>query len=120
MQSTREFSGDNGNYKIRYDFDCNSQCVVYLVRCKICNARYVGQTNKKFRLRWNNYRQNQRWAASGLDHKQPFFHAHWLGENHNGLEADAEVTIIDRTEPSDPTKRERFWINKLGTSLNVD
>ena len=76
--------------------------------------------NKKFRLRWNNYRQNQRWAASGLDHKQPFFHAHWLDENHNGLEADAEVTIIDRTEPSDPTKRERFWINKLGTSLNVD
>ena len=120
MQSTREFSGDNGNYKIRYDFDCNSQCVVYLIRCKICNARYVGQTNKKFRLRWNNYRQNQRWAASGLDHKQPFFHAHWLDENHNGLEADAEVTIIDRTEPSDPTKRERFWINKLGTSLNVD
>ena len=117
MQSTREFSGDNGNYKIRYDFDCNSQCVVYLIRCKICNARYVGQTNKKFRLRWNNYRQNQRWAASGLDHKQPFFHAHWLNENHNGLEADAEVTIIDRTEPSDPTKGKGSGLINLGLLL---
>ena len=56
----------------------------------------------------------------GLTTNSLFFHAHWLDENHNGLEADAEVTIIDRTEPSDPTKRERFWINKLGTSLNVD
>ena len=57
---------------------------------------------------------------AGLDHKQPFFHAHWLDQGHNGLEADAEITIIDRTEPSDPTKRERFWINKVEASLNVD
>ena len=68
--------------------------MVYLIRCKICNDRYVGETNKKFRLRWNNYRQNQRFSASGLDHKQPFFHPRWLDENHNGLEADAEVTPL--------------------------
>ena len=120
IQNTNQFSSDNGSFQIRYDFDCNSKCVVYFIKCEVCSASYVGQTNKKFRLRLNNYRQNQRWAAAGLDHKQPYFHAHWLSEGHNGFEADAKVTIIDRTEPSDPTKKERFWINKLGATLNVD
>ena len=120
IQNTNQFSSDNGSFQIRYDFDCNSKCVVYFIKCEVCSASYVGQTNKKFRLRWNNYRQNQRWAAAGLDHKHSYFHAHWLSEGHNGFEADAKVTIIDRTEPSDPTKKERFWINKLGATLNVD
>ena len=34
------------------------------------------------------------------------------------------ITIIDKTDASDPTKRELFWINKLKTlassGLNVD
>ena len=72
MQHTSECSGDNDNHKICYDFDCNSKCLVYLIRCKVCNARYVGKNIKKFELQCNNCRQNQWWAAAGQDHKQPF------------------------------------------------
>ena len=41
-----------------------------------------------------------------------------------GLLSDAEITLIDKTDGADPTRRERYWIHKLMTrhpnGLNVD
>ena len=38
-----------------------------------------------------------------------------MGESYQGLEKDVEIMLIDKTDPSDPTKREDFWIRTLGT-----
>ena len=46
---------------------------------------------------------------------QKHLHEHFIGENHQGLEKDVEITLIDKTDPSDPTKREDFLIHTLGT-----
>ena len=31
-------------YKINHNFDCDENCLVYLLTCKHCGIRYVGQT----------------------------------------------------------------------------
>ena len=112
------------NYKINHKFDCDSKCVIYLLSCRVCNLQYVGSTVVKFRFRWNNYRNCQRLAMSGSVPQQNYFHQHFLGEDHNGLQEDCEITIIDKTDPTDPTKREFFWIRMLKTlsplGLNIE
>ena len=39
---------------------------------------------------------------------QKYFHDHLLSEGHNGLIDDVEIVFIDKTDPSDPTRREKF------------
>ena len=46
---------------------------------------------------------------------QRYLHEHFLTENHNGLINDVESIFIDKTDPSDPTRREEFWKTKLKT-----
>ena len=47
-------------YKINHHLDCNDKCLIYLLSCKICGLQYVGSTTDRFRLRWNNYKDNDR------------------------------------------------------------
>ena len=63
-----------------------------------------GQNNDKFKYRWNNYKGNNRKSLMAEDHKQA------------GFINDTEIRFIDKTEdPSDPTRRENFWIDTLKT-----
>ena len=47
------------------------------------------------------------------DCMQKYSHDHFSSEGHNGLINDVEIVFIDKTDPSDPTRREEFWRNKL-------
>ena len=47
--------------------------------------------------------------------KQNYFHQHFLSENHHGLLKDCQIKLIDKTDPSNPTRREFFWMQKLKT-----
>ena len=55
---------------------------------------------------------------------QKYFHDHFLSESHSSLIDDIEIVFIEKTDPSDPTRREGFWRNKLNTlvpyALNVE
>ena len=71
--------------------------------------------------------QNGCWkAASGNIEscKQQFLQNHFLLDNHHGFLEDFEVTLIDKTQASDPTKREYYWMRILKTlypdSLNLE
>ena len=101
--ATFESSSNGTKYHVNHKLNCDDKCLIYLIICKVCKIQYVGQTTEKFRLR---------------------FHNHFLREDHNGLLADAEITLIDKTDGFDPTRRERYWIHKLMTrhpnGLNVD
>ena len=92
--------------------------------CRVCGIQYVGSTVDKFRLRWNSYKSCQRDAASGGTPNQNYFDQHFLSEGHNELEHDCEIIFIDKTDPSDLTRREYFWIRVLKTiaalGLNID
>ena len=102
-------------YKINHHFHCDSKCIVYLLSCKVCGLQYVGSNVDRFRLRWNNYKCSQRVALEGGAPKQNYFHQHFLSEDHHGLLEDCETTLIDKTDSSDPTRREFFWMYELKT-----
>ena len=111
-------------YQINFELNCNSKSLIYLISCKTCGIQYVGQTTRRWRDRWNLYKQNQDLAKKGQHHQQPKFHQHFLAEDHNGLVADADVILIDKTNSVTPTVREEFWIRTLRTNhphgLNMD
>ena len=60
----------------------------------------------------------------GEDCMQNYFHDHFSSAYHNGSINDVEFIFIDKTDPSDPTRREKFWRNKFKTlapyGLNVE
>ena len=117
VTDTKTFTGpDNSIYQINHYLTCDDKNLVYLLSCKTCGIRYVGQTSNKFRYRWNNYKDNNRKAEMGLSHMQPLIYQHFKGENHNGFLEDCNITFIDKTDASDPTRREQYWIRVLNTN----
>ena len=42
------------------------------------------------------------------DYIQEYLHDHFLTEDHLGLLNNVEITFIDKTDPSDPERREEF------------
>ena len=77
----------------------------------------TGKTVDKFRSRWNNYKTDARKAASGNKEicKQKFLQNHFLQDDHHRFLEDVEVTLIDKTQTSDPTKKEYYWMRTLKT-----
>ena len=102
-------------YKINHHLNCNDKCLIYLLFCKACGLQYVGSTTDKFRLRWNNYKENDRKALRGEEHMQPELFEHFAGDNHNCFLTDCSITLIDKTDGSDPTRREEYWRKVLKT-----
>ena len=55
---------------------------------------------------------------------QRYLHEHFLSESDNGLINDVEIMFIDKTDPSEPIRREEFRRTKLKTlapyGLNVE
>ena len=83
--------------------------------CKVCGLQYVGSTTNKFRLRWNNYKENNRKVKRGEEHMQPLVFELFSSNDHNGFIEDCSITLIDKTDGSDPTKREKYWGKILKT-----
>ena len=72
--------------------------------------QYVGSTVERFCFRWNNCKNCQREAAQGGTPPKSLFHQHFLSEGYNNLVNDCEITLIDKTDSSDLTRREFFRI----------
>ena len=43
-----------------------------------------------------------------------------LSEDHRRLLEDCEITLINKTDSSDPTRREFFWMYELKTFVSLD
>ena len=96
------------SYKTNHKFNCDSKCIIYLFSCKAYGLQYVGSTVERFRFRWNNYKNCQREARTRGYFTTELFHQHFLSEVHRGLVNDCEITLIDKTDSSDPSRREFF------------
>ena len=81
--------------------NCNSEKVLYLLRCKICDdTPYVGKAKAKFRLRFNNYQSNHRISITDLFEK---------------------CETCEKCETHKQLKeREMFWQHKLKTFYPLD
>ena len=117
-------SATNETYKINHQFECNEKCLVYLLTCKKCLKQYVGQTIDTFRHCWNNYKSNDRKFQRSESCTQEHLLGHFSSPAHNDFLNDISVTFIDKTDPSDPLKRENFWRETLITmgpsGLNIE
>ena len=101
--------------KINYQFYCNEKCLVYLITCNKCLKQYVGQTLDISRSRWNNYKDNSRKFDRGEDCMQRHHYGHFQLPGHTGFLQHIYVTLIDKTNPRAPTKRENYLIHTLKT-----
>ena len=105
----------NETYKINYPFKCSEKCLVYLSTYRVCIKQYVVQTMDEFQNRWNNYKSNDRKFLN----RQPSFQEHivqhfntWC---HSSFLVNVSITFVDKTDPSDPEKQEKCWIQTLKT-----
>ena len=47
-------------FQINHELNCDDKCLIYLLKCKVCNKQYVGETTDQFRLRWNNFKDKDK------------------------------------------------------------
>ena len=56
--------------------------------------------------------------------KQKFLQDHFLQDYHKGFLEDVELRLIDKTQGSDPTELEYYWVGTLKTlypvGLNIE
>ena len=102
-------------YKINHNSYCNDKCLIYFLSCKICGLQYVGSTTDPFRYRWDNYKDNNGKAERGVEHVQTDLLEHFVSHGHNGFLEDCTITLIDKNDGPDPTRREecRYIISVL-------
>ena len=101
---------------MNFQFNCNSDCVVYLLTCKVCAKQYTGSTITKFRSRFNKYKLNIKLDGKGRrDFIQEKLIEHFYSKNHHGMHGDMISQIIDHCGSNDQEKRENFWMHKSKT-----
>ena len=78
--------------------NCNSQKVVYLLKCRICGKTlYVGKTKTKFRARFNNYKSADISYRKNRKVSQLQFHEHYEHHSHNKID-DWQFILIEQGE----------------------
>ena len=101
-----------------------TKCLVYLITCNKCLNQYVGQIVDMFRLPWNNYKDNSRKFDRGENCIQRHLYELFQLPGHTRFLQETNVALIDKTDPTAPTKREDYWIHTLQTKapmgLNVE
>ena len=78
----------------------------------------TGRTIDEFRYRQNNCTDDNWKSLRREDHNQADFFAHFQTAGHSGFINDTEIKFTDKTDPSDPTRCEDFWINTLKNLLS--
>ena len=86
--------------------------------------QYVGQTIDTFQHRSNNYKSNDRKLQRSEPCMQEHLFRHFSSPGHSGFFNDVSITFIDKTDTSNPLKRENFWPEVLMTiapyGLNIE
>ena len=73
------------------------------------SEQYTGETTDDFRYIWNNYKSNSRKFDNKESCMQEHLYRHFSSPDHMVFLDDVSVTLIDKTDGSDPKKREDCW-----------
>ena len=74
---------------------------------------YTGETTDQFKVRWNNYKCNDRKFNRGEHCAQEHLYEHFYSDGHNGYLEDLAITLINKTDGRDPKNRENYWMRTL-------
>ena len=102
-----------GKTTLNIDLTACLKCLIYLLTCIKCKKQYVGQTVDTCRYRWNNYRSNS--CKHGISCMQEHLYEHFCDSEHSGFLNDVSITIIDKTDPTNPLQRANYWKHILKT-----
>ena len=80
--------------------------MIYLLTCKVCKKQYVGETTDAFRLRWNNYKDNDRKFQRNESCMQQHLCEHFYSEGHNGFLGNVSISLTDISDGFQPKKLE--------------
>ena len=69
----------------------------------------IGNTVDDCRLRWNNYKDNNREYLRKEAYMQQHLSEHFSSEFRSGFLDDISIVFIDKTDPKDPNKCEHYW-----------
>ena len=112
------------SFKINHELNCGDRCIIYLPTCKQCKKQYTGETTDDFRYRWNSYKYDSRKFDRKESCMQEHLYRHFSSSGHMGFLNDVSVTLLDKTDGSDPKKREDYWMKTLKTmasyGLNIE
>ena len=118
--STTTVKSFNTNHKL----NCHDNCLIHLLTYKCRRKQYVGGTTDEFRLRWNNYKSNDRKNAWNEAYTQEHLFEHFKSEGLIGFLRNVSITLIDKTDGKDPKRRENYWMRALKTyapfGLNIE
>ena len=101
----------------RGPLNCDSDKVLYLLKCKVCSAvPYVGIAKTRFHYRFNNYKSKHRTFRKGNQKvPQKRFHAQYCLHGHSKID-DWNFVIFEQCETHEQLKeRETFWRHRLKT-----
>ena len=97
-------------YKINHRLHCNYKCLVYLLTCNKCKKQYTGQTTDNFRGRWNNHKYKKKSFTRREKCIQEHLYKYFGREGHTEFLDYVSIALIDKTDGSNPTKRENYWM----------
>ena len=110
--------------KINHRLDCNDKGLVYLLTYNIYKKQYTGETTDNFRGRWNNYKYKSKSFIRGEKCMLEHIYKHFESEGHTEFLDDVSITLIHKTDSSNPIKSENYWMRTLKTiapyGLNVE
>ena len=111
-------------YTRTHKINCDYKYLIHLLKCKVCNKQYVGETKDAFRLRWNNYKENDRKFQTNDSCMQQHLYEHFYSEVHNEFLGNVSISLIDKTGGFKSKKSENYWMRTLKTlpplGLNVE
>ena len=111
IREVKSLNINNTEWKINQSLDCNISNCVYLIQCKKCNMKYVGETKRilKFRL------ADHRGYVNNLDETQATG-KHFNSPGHSL--SDLSIVILEKVRSSDDLyrkEREKYFIRKFNT-----
>lgn len=99
---------NNQTFLIKHNLSCDSNNIIYLITCDACGKQYVGQTTLTLRDRFTRHRFD-------IIHKEnKSISNHFNSEGHS-LDDCSILPIEMVVNKENLTKREAYWIKKLGT-----
>ena len=100
-------------FKINHQLTCDDKCLVYLFTCKTCSKQYTGESADQFKLRWNNYKSNDRKFKRGELCMQEHLYGHFYSHGHIVFLEDVAIMLINKIDGRDPKNRENYWMRKI-------
>ena len=89
------------------------KCLIHLPTCKVSLKQCIRQAVDEFRLRWNNYKSNNRKYQRLESCMQEHLFEHFNEKGHCGFSDNVSITFIDKTDPSEPLETANYWKSVL-------